>query len=102
MPWSPGQSGNPAGRTPEDRKVKRLAREHTEAAIKKLVQWMESDNPKASVAACQALLDRAWGKPTQAVQLEDGDGIPLGLSVTFGRHTADDRVSPEARMPLSS
>lgn len=102
MTWQSGKSGNPAGRTPEDRMVKRLAREHTEAAIRKLAQWMESDNPKASVAAAIALLDRAWGKPKQAVELQDESGLPIGLSVTFGRTAADDRVSPEARMPLSS
>jgi hypothetical protein len=29
--------------------------------------WMRSDNPRASVAAAQALLDRGFGKPQQSV-----------------------------------
>jgi hypothetical protein len=52
--------------------------------------------------AIDHIADRIDGKASQGIQLEDSDGTPLGLSVTFGRHTADDRVSPEARMPLSS
>jgi hypothetical protein len=32
---------------------------------------MDSDNARASVAACQALLDRAWGKPTQPIAGDD-------------------------------
>ena len=37
--------------------------------IETLVSWMRSDNPRASVAACQALLDRAWGKAGQYNEL---------------------------------
>jgi hypothetical protein len=29
---------------------------------------MRSDNPKASVTACLAILDRGYGKPTQPVE----------------------------------
>lgn len=47
--------------------VKVLAAQYTEAAIRRLADWMQSDEPKASVAAATALLDRAHGKPAQAV-----------------------------------
>lgn len=60
-----GQSGNPSGRPKEDAQVKALAKKHTKAAIERLVFWMQSDNPKASVSAAMALLDRAHGKPAQ-------------------------------------
>ena len=36
--------------------------------LAKLAQYAESE--AARVAACQALLDRAWGKPSQAVDIE--------------------------------
>lgn len=62
-----GKSGNPGGRPKEDAEVKRLAREHTVEAINKLVEHMRSDNAKASVSACNAILDRGYGKPSQAV-----------------------------------
>ena len=47
--------------------VKALASVYTEAAIKRLADWMRSDEPKASVAAANALLDRAHGKPSQSL-----------------------------------
>lgn len=74
MAFVKGQSGNPGGRPKEDLEAKRLARAQTKAAIKRLVYWMESENPKASVTACIALLDRAFGKPAQSVDLSNSDG----------------------------
>jgi hypothetical protein len=70
MPFKKGQTGNPEGRRAEDRKVKLLARQHTDKAIAKLAHWMESDNPKASVAAACALLDRGFGKPRQTIEAD--------------------------------
>ena len=71
-PFQPGQSGNPGGRSKDNADVKALAREHTCAAIERLSFWLGSDNPKASVSAATALLDRAWGRPAQAITGEDG------------------------------
>ena len=70
--WGPGKSGNPGGRPKEDGEVKSLARDHTSEAINRLAYWMRSDNAKASVSACVALLDRGWGKPVQAVEAGEG------------------------------
>ena len=68
--FKPGQSGNPGGRPREVREVLAAAREPTEEAIERLAYWMRSDNPKASPAACIALLNRAWGQPTQSHEIE--------------------------------
>lgn len=86
MGFKKGQSGNPSGRPKEDREVKELARKHTRAAIARLVFWMESENAKASVSACTALLDRGHGKPAQTL-LGDNDS-PLVINV---RRYADDQ-----------
>lgn len=70
-PFRKGQSGNPGGRpakTPDLLEVERLAREASPAAIQRLVFWMNSTDPSASVKACNAILDRAFGKPAQAVE----------------------------------
>lgn len=70
MAFQPGQSGNPGGRPKDDeetKEVKALARQHSKAALLRLVEWMASENPKASVSACNALLDRGFGKPAQAI-----------------------------------
>ena len=69
-----GQSGNPGGRPKAVRDVIEAARQHTPAAIARLAHWMPSDDPRVSVAACQALLDRGWGKPRQPTELLGEDG----------------------------
>lgn len=80
MAFQPGQSGNPGGRPKDDeetREVKVLARQHSKAAILKLAEWMNSENPKASVAACNSILDRGFGKPAQAVTVGGDPENPL-------------------------
>lgn len=67
MPFKKGQSGNPGGRPKEVENIKELAREYSAEAIKRLVSWMRSKNPRASVLAANALLDRGYGKPAQFV-----------------------------------
>jgi hypothetical protein len=63
-----GESGNPGGRPKEEIEIRALARDHTKEAVERLVFWMKSDHPKASPAACVALIDRGWGKPTTTVE----------------------------------
>ena len=69
MAFVKGQSGNPGGRPKDAAQIADLARKHSRAAVLRLVEWMKSDNPKASVAAAQALLDRGYGKPQQSMNL---------------------------------
>ena len=66
MPYKKGQSGNLRGRPKENYEVKQLAREYTREAIQRLVVWMRSNNPKASVSAANALLDRGHGRPAMS------------------------------------
>lgn len=73
-----GQSGNPKGRPKEVADVRAAAQKHTEMAIKTLAEIAErGDSEKARVAAAQALLDRAWGRCPQSVNIGDPDGNPL-------------------------
>ena len=67
MPFMPGQSGNPGGRPKALKAVEEAARAHTEAAISTLAAICQNTAaPEAArVAAANALLDRAWGKPRQ-------------------------------------
>ena len=69
MPFVKGQSGNPGGRVGVPKEVRELARTHTEEAIKRLAVWMRSDDPRASVAACNSLLDRGYGKPVAPIEM---------------------------------
>lgn len=75
MKFQKGKSGNPGGRPKDIAGISKLARKHSKEAILKLVEWMRSDNAKASVSACQALLDRGWGKATQPLSGPDGGPI---------------------------
>jgi hypothetical protein len=66
--------------------VRDMARAHTETAIKTLIGIC--NDPKATaparVSAATAILDRAWGKPTQPTEISgpDGGAIPT-INVTF-------------------
>lgn len=50
--------------------MKDLARAHTAEAIERLLHWLRSSNPRASVAAAQTLLDRGFGKASQQVAID--------------------------------
>jgi hypothetical protein len=80
MPFVPGQSGNPGGRPKEDSEVKALARTAGPEAVQKLVELMRGDDRRTALAAAQALLDRGFGKPSQAVEMSGPDGEPLVVS----------------------
>jgi hypothetical protein len=92
-PFPKGQSGNPGGRAKGVREVIELAREESEASIRRLAEIR--DNPKtppmAAVAACNSLLDRAYGRPSISAALAVADltgeatGGAHGLSVLLGR-----------------
>ena len=87
--FKPGQSGNPGGRPKALIDVIAMAREHTPAAVAALARIANSDDapPAAICAASVALLDRAWGKPTQPNEHTGANGAPLipGLTVTLTR-----------------
>lgn len=70
MPFKKGQSGNPGGRPKADKRLKELAREKTELALNTLIGIAENEKESASarVAAANAILDRGWGKPCQALE----------------------------------
>lgn len=77
--WGKGQSGNPGGRAKEFGHVKELAKQFTEMAINTLAEIARDTGAKetARVAASEALLNRAWGRPEQAIELGGKDGEKL-------------------------
>lgn len=78
-PFEPGNRANPGGRPKAVADVREAAKQHTQAAITALVQAL--DDPKAKVAAATALLDRAWGRPAQHVEV-DGT-LSLGIAAAL-------------------
>lgn len=53
--------------------IRSLARSHTRTALSVLVAIMRNTKatPPARVAAANAILDRGWGKPTQALSNDE-------------------------------
>jgi hypothetical protein len=67
-----GVSGNPAGRPKGALSpVVLLAREHSPAAIQTLAEIAcKGKNENARITAAVALLDRAYGRPAQSVEMD--------------------------------
>ena len=70
--FAKGCSGNPGGRPKQVAEVRELARQHTEAAIARLVAIVE--NPKSSdaaaVSAAREILDRGYGRSEQSTKVD--------------------------------
>jgi len=62
---------NPGGR-PRDANVRELAKTYTTQAIETLAEIMHDTGATANarVKAAEALLDRAWGRPQQSVDMQ--------------------------------
>ncbi|MDA8048508.1 MAG: DUF5681 domain-containing protein [Rhodospirillales bacterium] len=72
-PFRKGQSGNPGGRPKTAEGIRVLARRHTAGALATLIEIAKGGaNESARVAAANALLDRAWGKPGPALPEPEG------------------------------
>jgi len=74
MPFVKGKSGNPGGRVGVAPELRAAARTYSMEALETLVKWMRSDDARASVLAANSILDRAYGKPVQAVTGDGADG----------------------------
>lgn len=60
-----GVSGNPGGRPKVPQELKDMIRKACPEALKKLIEYMNHDNPKIAMWAITELLDRGYGKPAQ-------------------------------------
>lgn len=66
-PFPPGQSGNPAGRAPMPADVREALEAGSGKAARRLAELVDSPDERVALLASQALLDRLYGKPAQAV-----------------------------------
>ena len=82
--FKPGQSGNPAGRPPRWSNLKEYVDKRTRHGRSEIdTLYRISHDPKAGAAArisaANSLLDRLYGKPSQAVEVSGPDGGPVEL-----------------------
>lgn len=84
--FKPGVSGNPNGRPKIPQDVIDAARAHTETAIATLVSMCQtSEDDKVRVQAAEAILNRAWGKPTERQEITGANGGPIQQEVVDAR-----------------
>jgi hypothetical protein len=68
MTSKPG--GAQMANTPSSSEVTELALEASPEAVRRLVTLMRSRDEQVAIAACSAILDRAFGKPVQHVAVK--------------------------------
>ena len=79
--FAPGVSPNPGGRPKGLAELQELARSHSATAIARLAYIAEhGKSEQAQIAACIALLDRGYGKPTQPMA-GDNTAPPIQYSI---------------------
>jgi hypothetical protein len=61
-PIQKGQTLNPGGRGGEYHETVKLAREHSVAAMQKMIALMDCPDERVALLAQQTVLERAWGK----------------------------------------
>jgi len=81
--WKKGQSGNPAGKPPKLPQLDKLLDEvlgeekNNLIAMKAVLMALLSKATKGDVRAAEILLDRAYGKAKQPIDLEAKMNIPV-------------------------
>jgi Family of unknown function (DUF5681) len=67
-----GKSGNPGGRPRQLASVMHEARRYTFEAIRTLAELMRTaESESVRLNAAEAVLSRGWGRPTQALQIDE-------------------------------
>jgi len=56
-----------------------LARKHAPQAYERIVALLDSDDDRVALAAARELLDRAYGKPKQGVDMEHSGQMRIAV-----------------------
>lgn len=83
-PWQPGQSGNYRGYDRAHRATIRKCRIASPEMAQRLIDCANDRTAPwaARISAAVSVLDRAWGKPKEQVELHNESGVPM-LTLRF-------------------
>jgi hypothetical protein len=88
MKWVKGVSGNPGGRPKLELSVRELAQQYSTEALETLVHVMRTGKPGDRITAANAVLDRAYGRPTQSVEMSGDRSTLVDLLVSLNNSHA--------------
>lgn len=81
-PKGVGRPKGAKGKVGQD--VRELARKYTSEAVTTLAQIMaEGESDQARAMAADKLLDRGWGRPSQAITGEDGGPVQHAIRLAW-------------------
>lgn len=81
-----GKSGNPSGRpkqTAEELDLINACKSKVPKALDKLEALMDSDNEGVALKASLAIIERAYGKPRQEIDMTTNQPTPEKITITF-------------------
>lgn len=81
-PFQRGVSGNPGGK-PKGEDVRGLARKNTRKAMERIVDLIDSDDPRVALMAAKEVLDRAYGKVQPGKDDADNKSVTINI-VRYG------------------
>lgn len=81
-----GVSGNPSGRAKVPDNVRDMLKAASPEAAQKLIDTMRTcKDPKVAVDCAKTILDRVYGKATQAIDLGNKDEQPFKVDMNVGK-----------------
>lgn len=97
--WAPGQSGNPAGKPPLDKDLRRQCRAWTPSLAQRLYDIATQGKDQDAVKAIALLLAYGWGLPKQSIDID----AELKAETTL-QLTSEERIKliDEARKQLAA
>src|SRR5262245_41971298 len=72
-----GVSGNPGGRPKLPAEMREIFQSRGFEAAEILVKHLRASDPRVAVAAAREILDRAYGKPVQSINVDREERIKL-------------------------
>jgi hypothetical protein len=94
MKWVKGVSGNPGGRPKLEVSIRELAQQHGMEALETLVHVMRTGRRSEQVVAANAILDRAYGKPSQSIEMSGDRTTLVDLLVSMNKsHPVSDAAT---------